>query len=116
MKLANPRSFNKSTAIKCPIELVRPPNPKYTKDQIQIFKCRVDPKEESSVQCNIVVPYFDAGTPEQWIYFQQCLKRVLTSQGDTKGPQQYKKTRMLLKGEALVASEGFVSSKGALQS
>ena len=49
MKLGTPRSFNKPAAVKPPIELDRPANPKYTKDQIQTFKCRVDPGDTTSL-------------------------------------------------------------------
>ena len=112
MKLATPRSFNRPAAVKPPIELERPVNPNYTKDQIQTFKCKTDPSDSSSSQYDIAVPYFDTGTPEQWIYFQRCFRRAVNGQGDTNGPKQYKKARMLLQGEALAAFEGQVSSQG----
>ena len=113
MKLATPRTFNRPTAIEPPIELERPPNPKFTKDQIQTFKCRNDPTDASSAGYEIAVLYFKTGTPEQWIHFQRCLKRAFNGQGDTNGPQQYSKVRMLLQGQALAAFEAQVSVVGS---
>ena len=83
MKIATPRSFNKPTAIQPLIGLDRPSNPKYSKDQIQTFKCKVDPSDPTSAQYDIAVPYFDTGSPEQWI----CLRWAINSQGDTNGPK-----------------------------
>ena len=87
MKLTTPCTFNRPTAIKPPIGLERPPTPRFNKDQIQTFKCKNEHTNCDSAQYKIAVPYFSTGTLEEWIYFQQCLKRAITGQGDTSGPQ-----------------------------
>ena len=108
MKVHTPQTFNRQTAIKPPIGLERPPTPRFNKDQIQTFKCKNEPTNRDSAQYEIAVPYFSTGTPEEWIYFQRCLKRAISGQGDTTGPQQFKKVRMLLQGESLAAFEAQV--------
>ena len=110
MKVAPQRTFNRSAMIKPPLPLEKVKSPRYEKHQVQTFKCRVDPTDDKSSQYEIAVPFFDSGTPEEWIYFQRCLERAFSGQGDTTGPQQYKKTRMLLQGEALTAFEAHVST------
>ena len=110
MKVVPQRTFNRSAMIKPPLPLEKVKSPRYEKHQVQTFKCRVDPTDDKSSQYEIAVPFFDSGTPEEWIYFQRCLERAFSGQGDTTGPQQYKKTRMLLQGEALTAFEAHVST------
>ena len=110
MKVAPQRTFNKSAMIKPPLPLEKVKSPRYEKHQVQTFKCRVDPTDDKSSQYEIAVPFFDAGTPEEWIYFQRCLERAFGGQGDTTGLQQYKKVRMLLQGEALTAFEAHVTT------
>jgi len=110
MKVAPQRTYNKSAMINPPLPLEKVKSPRYEKHQVQTFKCRVDPTDLNSSQYEIAVPFFDAGTPEEWIYFQRCLERAFGGQGDTTGPQQYKKVRMLLQGEALTAFEAFVTT------
>ena len=110
MKVAPQRTYNRSAMINPPLPLEREKSPRYEKHQVQTFKCRVDPTDDKSLQYDIAVPFFDEGTPEEWIYFQRCLERTFSGQGDTTGPQQYKKVRMLLQGEALTAFEAYVST------
>ena len=89
MKLSNPRAFNRPTVIQPPVPLERMATPKFGKDQVQTFKCRNDPAEPSSAQYDITVPFFSTGTPEEWIYFQRCLRRAMIGQGDGDGAKKY---------------------------
>ena len=110
MKLSVPRTFNRTMSVMPPIELKRPHAPKFNKDQVQTFKCRVDPTKPDSSPYDISVPYFSAGLPEEWIYFLRCLERAFKGQGDTTGTTQYAKVRLLLLGEALSAFEFHVAT------
>lgn len=110
MKLSAPQTFNRQTAIKPPISFERPLAQNFNKDQVQTFKCKNDPGNRYSAKYKIAVPYFSAGTPEQWIYFQWCLQRAFNGQGNTNGPNQFKKTRITLQGEVLVAFKDQVFS------
>ena len=109
MKLSVPCSFNIPMPVTPPIGLKRPHSPKFNKDQVQTFKCRSDPTYKDSSAYNIAVPYFNDGSPEELIYFQRFLKRATDGQGDTTGPSQFAKVRMLLQGEALSAFEAQVT-------
>ena len=110
MKLSVPRTFNRTMSVMPPIELKRPHAPKFNKDQVQTFKCRVDPTKSESSPYDISVPYFSDGTPEEWIYFLRCLNRAYKGQGDTLGVEKFAKIRMMLQGEALAAFEAEVNS------
>ena len=110
MKLSVPRTFNRAMSVTPPIDLKRPSIQKFSKDQVQTFKCRVDATNLNSNLYDIAVPYFSDGTPEEWIYFQRHLNRAYAGQGDTNGGQRYAKIRMLLQGEALAAFESQVTA------
>eukprot|EP00957_Ditylum_brightwellii_P199971 15244260-Ditylum_brightwellii.AAC.1 len=35
----------------------------------QTYKLRINPKDEKSTVYNLVVPYYEVGTPEEWLQF-----------------------------------------------
>ena len=83
MKLSILCTFNRTMSVIPPIKLKRLHLWKFNKDQVQTFKCCVDPTKPDSIWYNVSVPYFSNGTPEGWIYFLRCLNRVFKGQGDT---------------------------------
>lgn len=85
MKVAPQHTFNKLAIIKMPLPLEKVKSPRYKKHQVQTFKCCVNPMDNTLSQYKIVVPFFDAGTQEEWIYFQQWLEQAFYGQGDTTG-------------------------------
>ena len=110
MKLSVPHTFNRAMSVMPLIDLKRPNAKKFSKDQVQTFKCRVDPTNLNSNLYNIAVPYFSNRTSEEWIYFLRHLHRSFAGQGDTNGEQRYTKIRMILQGEALAAFESQVTA------
>eukprot|EP00957_Ditylum_brightwellii_P055533 4208449-Ditylum_brightwellii.AAC.1 len=39
----------------------------------QTYKLRTNPKDEKSVVYNIVVKYYEVGTPEEWLQFMNAI-------------------------------------------
>eukprot|EP00957_Ditylum_brightwellii_P201048 15323848-Ditylum_brightwellii.AAC.1 len=51
------------------------------------------------------IPFFDEGTPKEWIKFQHGLQAVLKGQNVMQGPASYAVSKTLLKGNALIVFE-----------
>eukprot|EP00957_Ditylum_brightwellii_P113570 8659001-Ditylum_brightwellii.AAC.2 len=51
------------------------------------------------------IPFFNDGTPEEWIKFRSGLQAVLKGQNLTQGPTSYVVAKILLKGNALMVFE-----------
>eukprot|EP00957_Ditylum_brightwellii_P095453 7270508-Ditylum_brightwellii.AAC.1 len=49
----------------------------------------------------LFIPFFDKGTPEEWIKFLRGFDAVLKDQNVTQGPASYAVAKTLLKGNAL---------------
>eukprot|EP00957_Ditylum_brightwellii_P072446 5505462-Ditylum_brightwellii.AAC.1 len=54
--------------------------------QFHSYKLRTTPADATSPIYEISVPFFDKGTPEEWIMFQRGLQAVLKGQNATQGP------------------------------
>eukprot|EP00957_Ditylum_brightwellii_P114432 8724457-Ditylum_brightwellii.AAC.1 len=39
----------------------------------QTYKLRTNPKDEKSVVYNLVVKYYEVGTPEEWLQFMDAI-------------------------------------------
>eukprot|EP00957_Ditylum_brightwellii_P174365 13275411-Ditylum_brightwellii.AAC.1 len=58
-----------------------PPIPFYVPDKkkklslsdYQTYKLRTKPKDEKSVVYNLVVKYYEVGTPEEWLQFMDAI-------------------------------------------
>eukprot|EP00980_Cylindrotheca_fusiformis_P019964 scaffold7032_cov94-Cylindrotheca_fusiformis.AAC.1 len=64
------------------------------------FQCRQDPADRDSPTYTVLVPYFDNGTPEEFLMFLEKVKTVQTGQALTAGPEKYNQLRQVLKGNA----------------
>eukprot|EP00957_Ditylum_brightwellii_P076552 5818666-Ditylum_brightwellii.AAC.1 len=53
----------------------------------------------------LLVPFFDNGTPEEWIKFRRGLQAVLKRQNIMQGFPSYAVTKTLLKGNVLTVFE-----------
>eukprot|EP00957_Ditylum_brightwellii_P034239 2596413-Ditylum_brightwellii.AAC.1 len=57
------------------------PTPFYVKDDskkltlsdYQTYKLRTNQKDEKSTVCNLVVKYYEVGTPEEWLQFVDAI-------------------------------------------
>eukprot|EP00957_Ditylum_brightwellii_P050574 3834994-Ditylum_brightwellii.AAC.1 len=53
---------------------------KLSPSDYQTFKLRTNPKDEKSVVYNLVVKYYKAGTPEEWLQFVDAITQVIKGQ------------------------------------
>eukprot|EP00957_Ditylum_brightwellii_P098880 7532855-Ditylum_brightwellii.AAC.1 len=60
------------------------------------------PANATSPIYELSAPFFDNGTPEEWIKFQHRLQVVLKGQNVTQGPPSYAVAKTLLKGDVLM--------------
>eukprot|EP00957_Ditylum_brightwellii_P070788 5379649-Ditylum_brightwellii.AAC.1 len=73
--------------------------------QFHAYKLRTTPADLTSPIYELFAPFFDAGTPEEWIRFQRGLAAVLKGQNVTQCHASYAVAKTLLKGEALTVFE-----------
>eukprot|EP00957_Ditylum_brightwellii_P196165 14946547-Ditylum_brightwellii.AAC.1 len=73
--------------------------------QFYAYKLRITPADATSPIYELSVPFFDGGTPDEWIKFLRGLAAVLKGQNVTQGPASYVVAKTLLKGEALTVFE-----------
>ena len=95
------KTLGKPTLIVPAIALSRPEKKVLTKGQYVEYKCFSVPGDTDSPAYSIQIPYFGAGTPEEWLMFLDNLDKALVGQNITDGPGRYEFTERLLKGDAL---------------
>eukprot|EP00957_Ditylum_brightwellii_P109748 8371341-Ditylum_brightwellii.AAC.1 len=66
---------------------------------------RTTPADAISPIYELSIPFFDEGTPKEWIKFQRGLHAVLKGQNVTHGPLSYAVAKTLLKGDAIMVFE-----------
>eukprot|EP00957_Ditylum_brightwellii_P042967 3254382-Ditylum_brightwellii.AAC.1 len=66
-----------------------------------MYKLRTTPADTDSPTYELSVPFFDKGSPKEWIKFRHGLQAVLKGQNVTQGPASYTVAKTLLKGDAL---------------
>ena len=71
------------------------------KDQYLALKLKSVPGQATSAEYTLNVPYFQSGTPEEWLKFLQNLDRVFVGQNLTTGPNKFSMARRLLAGDSL---------------
>eukprot|EP00957_Ditylum_brightwellii_P174129 13257806-Ditylum_brightwellii.AAC.1 len=84
------------------IPFPRPTPRQLERGQFHTYKLRTIPADATSPLYELSVPFFDKGTPEEWIKFRCGLAAVLKGQNITQGPASYAVAKMLLKGNALM--------------
>eukprot|EP00957_Ditylum_brightwellii_P186188 14174117-Ditylum_brightwellii.AAC.1 len=57
--------------------------------QVHAYKLRTTTADATSPIYKLSVPFFDCGTPGEWMKFQRGLAAVLKSQNITQGPASY---------------------------
>eukprot|EP00957_Ditylum_brightwellii_P178423 13590404-Ditylum_brightwellii.AAC.1 len=66
-----------------------------------MYKLRTTPADATLPIYELSVPFFDGGTPEEWIKFRCGLQAVLKGQNVTQVPASYAVVKTLLKANAL---------------
>eukprot|EP00957_Ditylum_brightwellii_P100132 7630922-Ditylum_brightwellii.AAC.1 len=65
-------------------------------------RLRTTPADTDSPTYEPAIPFFDEGTPKEWIKFPHGLQAVLKGQNVMQGPASYAVAKTLLKGDALM--------------
>eukprot|EP00957_Ditylum_brightwellii_P114732 8748727-Ditylum_brightwellii.AAC.1 len=89
------------------------PTPRQLKcGQFHTYKLRTTSADATSPIYNLSVPFFDKGTPEEWIKFQRGLQAVLKGQNITQCPPSYTVAKALLTGNTLTVFEQAEIARG----
>eukprot|EP00957_Ditylum_brightwellii_P013540 1020815-Ditylum_brightwellii.AAC.1 len=97
--MANKRSNLDVKQVITPFSRLEPRN--LERGQFHTYKLRTTPADATSPVYKLSVPFFDEGTPEEWIKFRHGLAAVLKGQNVTLRPASYAVAKTLLKGDAL---------------
>ena len=79
------------------IALTRPTPKTLERSQYHTYRLRTTPADADSPTYELAIPFFDEGTPEEWIKFRRRLKAVLKGQNVTQGPASYAVAKTLLR-------------------
>eukprot|EP00957_Ditylum_brightwellii_P083314 6334751-Ditylum_brightwellii.AAC.1 len=90
----------------------RPAPKQLTRGQFHAYKLRTTPADATSPLYKLSVPFFDCGTPKEWIKFRRGLTAVLKGQNVTQGPLSYAVAKTLLKGDTLMVFEQVEIARG----
>eukprot|EP00957_Ditylum_brightwellii_P143629 10943104-Ditylum_brightwellii.AAC.1 len=77
----------------------------HTPRQLECGQFHTTPADATSPTYKLSIPFFDKGTPEEWIRFRCGLQAVLKGQNIMQGPPSYVVAKTLLKGNALTVFE-----------
>eukprot|EP00957_Ditylum_brightwellii_P008094 613816-Ditylum_brightwellii.AAC.1 len=101
-----PTSKQSNPNVKRAVIALQRPSPRQLKrGQYHTYKLRTTPTDATSPIYKLSVPFFDKGTPEEWIKFRRGLQAVLKGQNVMQGPPSYAVIKTLLKGDALTVFE-----------
>eukprot|EP00957_Ditylum_brightwellii_P129379 9869696-Ditylum_brightwellii.AAC.1 len=102
MRMAPTSKQRSNPDVKQAIIVFTRPTPRQLKcGQLHIYKLHTSPADATSPTYKLSVPFFDKGTPEDWIRFWRGLQAVLKGQNITQGPPSYAGDKALLKGNTL---------------
>eukprot|EP00957_Ditylum_brightwellii_P144706 11023855-Ditylum_brightwellii.AAC.1 len=87
------------------IPFLRPESRNLERVQFHTYKLRTTPADATLPVYKLSVPFFDEGTPEEWIKFRCGLAVVLKCQNVTLRPASYMVAKTLLKGDTLTLFE-----------
>eukprot|EP00957_Ditylum_brightwellii_P192131 14625710-Ditylum_brightwellii.AAC.1 len=67
----------------------------------QTYKLCTNRKDEKSAVYNLVVKYYEVGTPEEWLQFMDTIMQVIKGQGIQDRDAAYLLVKSLMRGDAL---------------
>eukprot|EP00957_Ditylum_brightwellii_P138532 10559692-Ditylum_brightwellii.AAC.1 len=94
------------------IPFPRPDPRNLERGQFHTYKLRTTPADATLPVYKLSVPFFDEGTPEEWIKFQCGLATAIKGQNMTQGPASYALAKTLLKGDTLTVFEQSAIARG----
>eukprot|EP00957_Ditylum_brightwellii_P040324 3051613-Ditylum_brightwellii.AAC.1 len=105
MKTAPTSTRSNPNAKRAVIAFQQPQARQLERGQYHIYKLRTTPADATSPIYELSVPFFNNGTPKEWIKFCRGLQAVLKGQNVMQGPPSYAVAETLLKGDALTVFE-----------
>eukprot|EP00957_Ditylum_brightwellii_P190656 14513903-Ditylum_brightwellii.AAC.1 len=94
------------------IPFTRPTPRNLKRRTFHTYKLHTTPADTNSPTYKLSVPFFDEGSPKEWIKFWRGLQAVLKGQNVTQGPVSYTVAKTLLKGDALTVFEQAETTHG----
>eukprot|EP00957_Ditylum_brightwellii_P147320 11217774-Ditylum_brightwellii.AAC.1 len=71
----------------------------------QTYKLRTNPKDKKLAVYNLVIKYYEVGTPEEWLQFMAAIVQVIKGQDIQDKDVVYSLVTILLKGDVLQVSK-----------
>ena len=100
----NIQATNSCRRVIVPIIGIDRPSPvKAAPGEFHSYKLRTNPSKKDSPTFELQVPYFDHGSPEQWLKCRENILQVICGQDVTTYDNMLQVTRRILKGQALAA-------------
>eukprot|EP00957_Ditylum_brightwellii_P119115 9085503-Ditylum_brightwellii.AAC.1 len=96
--MAPPSTQNNPDVKRAVIAFQQPQARQLEHRQYHMYKLRTTPPVTTSPIYKLSVPFFNDGTPEEWIKFQHGLQVVPKGQNIMQGPPSYAVAKTLLKG------------------
>ena len=90
-------------SVSAPIPLERPVKKEKNSSELFKIKLRTSPTDADSSTYEFTMPYYENGTPEEWLEFLRGIKRIIAGLNITSGPSSYAMARQVLQGDALAA-------------
>ena len=100
MKIAKKKVQMQSPLVNPIIDLERPLVKVLKKEEYIAIKCQYTPGDNDSGSCEINLPYFGGGTPEEWLVRKNKLLKALDGQNISTGPLRYMFSERLVTGDA----------------
>eukprot|EP00957_Ditylum_brightwellii_P209616 15362484-Ditylum_brightwellii.AAC.1 len=85
---------------------------KLTPLDYQTYKLSTNPKDEKSAVYNLIVRYYEVGTPEEWLQFMDAIMQVIKGQDIQDRDTPYLLEKSLLNGDALQVFKNEEVSQG----
>lgn len=114
MKLSIPRkqqATRRSVDIP-PIPLDRQEEKTLVRSQYITLKLRSNPTEDTSQTYNLILPYYNSASLEEWLIFRTDLNKAIIGQNITQGPARYTTARQVLQGDALALFDAAAAAGG----
>ena len=103
MKLSIPRKQQATRRVVDipPIPLDRQVKKTLVRSQYITLKLRSNPTEDTSQTYNLILPYYNSASPEEWLIFRTDLNKAIIGQNIIQGPARYTMARRVLHGDTL---------------
>ena len=114
MKIAIPRKASTSNRVNDPppIPLERSEKKVLKKSEYITLKLRSNPTEKESQTYDLILPYYNSATPEEWLEFRSTLDKAIIGQNITKPADMFSMARRVLQGDALASFEEAAKDHG----